>query len=113
MKGSCKTLPIIVQAEALTRFAEAERVRREMHNEIMDLKGAIRVFVRVRPAADEAQSAVRIGAGGSLELQTAQGRNSSVTTFSYDRVFAPSAPQAWWLLLLQLTGSSAGRACGR
>ena len=65
-----------------------------MHNTILDLKGAIRVFVRVRPAADEAQSAVRIGNGGSLELATAQGRKSSKTAFSFDRVFAPSAPQA-------------------
>ena len=85
---------IHVQADALARCAEAERVRREMHNTILDLKGAIRVFVRVRPAADEAQAAVRIGDGGSLELQTAQGRKTSVTAFNFDRVFGPSAPQA-------------------
>lgn len=65
-----------------------------MHNTIMDLKGAIRVFVRVRPANDGAQAAVRIGDGGVLELQTAQGRKASTQAFSFDCVFAPSAPQA-------------------
>ena len=85
---------IHLQADALARCAAAEKVRRELHNTILDLKGAIRVFVRVRPAADEAQAAVRVGDGGSLELQIAQGRKASTTAFSFDRVFAPSAPQA-------------------
>ncbi|KAK9837080.1 hypothetical protein WJX81_001237 [Elliptochloris bilobata] len=84
---------IMSQADALARCAEAERVRREMHNTILDLKGAIRVFVRVRPAADEAQQSVRFCGSGALELQTGQGRTAGVTAFSFDRIFAPSAPQ--------------------
>lgn len=78
------------QAEALARCADAEEVRRAMHNTIMDLKGAIRVFVRVRPSPEDA--AVRVCGGGALELATRPGR--AATCFSFDHVFAPGAQQA-------------------
>lgn len=78
-----------MQAEALARCAEAEKIRREMHNTILDLKGAIRVFVRVRPGLEEAETSVRVSGGGALELQ----QGSSATSFSFDRVFAPGSQQ--------------------
>lgn len=63
-----------------------------MHNTILDLKGAIRVFVRVRPGPEEAS--VSVGDSGALELLTGQGRSACATSFSFDRVFASSSTQA-------------------
>ena len=68
-------------------------MRRVMHNTILDLKGAIRVFARVRPGPEEAEASVRVGDSGALELLTVQGRSACATSFSFDRVFASSSTQ--------------------
>ena len=44
------------------KLRHAEKCRRDLHNNIQELKGSIRVFCRVRPAPDDAVQAVEIGA---------------------------------------------------
>ncbi len=73
----------MTQIEALRASAvEAEELRRKMHNQIIDLKGNIRVFCRIRPllpheeetTTPAADSVVPAGAGRSI---AAKGRRGS------------------------------------
>ncbi|PNW85905.1 hypothetical protein CHLRE_03g200600v5 [Chlamydomonas reinhardtii] len=65
----------------------AEAVRRKLHNELVDLRGNIRVYCRVRP---HPSPSTRIAPdGGSIALQ-ADGKDH---TFAYDRVFGPDSSQ--------------------
>ncbi|KZP01709.1 kinesin-domain-containing protein [Calocera viscosa TUFC12733] len=91
---------------------EAEGLRRKLHNTVMELKGNIRVFCRVRPilpdkrAAHERQNEetmAMIGFPGkeSKEIVLSQssetatgGSREAVMPFSFDRVFQPQASQA-------------------
>jgi len=98
----------IAQLESKRR--EDEMVRRRLHNHIQDLKGNIRVYCRVRPALGsegenvdelEAFSFPESNGGRALEIDVA-GRESLTgkatasrkQSFTFDKVFAPSATQA-------------------
>jgi len=103
-------------AEAEARYAASDRRRMELAEEVATLRGAIRVFVRVRPAsASEPAAAAALGEGALLRFpgtsdaateievverpgagvggygKAAEGKHS---TFSLQRVFATTATQA-------------------
>eukprot|EP00878_Enallax_costatus_P034691 GHUV01038488.1.p1 GENE.GHUV01038488.1~~GHUV01038488.1.p1 ORF type:complete len:540 (+),score=212.10 GHUV01038488.1:727-2346(+) len=65
----------------------AERTRRELHNQMVELRGNIRVFCRVRP---HPQSAVKCLAGGTSLALTLDNKEHQ---FSFDKVFAPGTSQ--------------------
>ncbi|KXZ43987.1 hypothetical protein GPECTOR_76g809 [Gonium pectorale] len=67
--------------------AAAEAVRRKLHNELVDLRGNIRVYCRVRPHPTPSTRLAPDGASIHLALE---GREH---TFSYDRVFGPDSSQ--------------------
>lgn len=70
---------------------EEERRRREMHNAMQELKGNIRVFCRVRPAADQdSEVALRVADAASSMNVAWNGENYE---FGYDRVFGSAATQ--------------------
>ena len=71
------------------KLREQETLRRALHNTIQELKGNIRVFCRVRPAADEAEKAIELSESNKLSL--AHGADPHV--FGFDKVFSPSASQ--------------------
>lgn len=72
-----------LQAAAVT----AEATRRQLHNAMVELRGNIRVFCRVRP---HPQSVVRCLAGGSsLSLAL----DSKEHQFNFDKVFGPGTQQ--------------------
>ena len=86
-----------------------EEVRKRLHNCVMELKGNIRVFCRVRPSLDESSSAAapvfEFDDADILEQKvvlrqpskrcnmSGQPQESKSYQFSFDRVFRPAASQ--------------------
>ncbi|KAL4427843.1 hypothetical protein ABPG75_001932 [Micractinium tetrahymenae] len=82
-----RMLSKIAALEAAVAAAEARR--RELHNQLVELKGNIRVFCRIRPNPRSAVQALPDGI--SVRLPGPDGKEH---TFSYDKVFKPEASQA-------------------
>nr|XP_043628795.1 kinesin-like protein KIN-14N [Erigeron canadensis] len=86
-------------AEAEMKLVEGESLRKKLHNTILELKGNIRVFCRVRPllfedAADTETKTVSFpttteNLGRGIELLQ-QGQKHS---FTFDKVFVPESSQ--------------------
>jgi len=70
--------------------ANAQYSRRELHNEIQELKGNIRVCCRVRPAKESSEAAVQFAGGNKLVLDW----KGEHFPFTLDHVFHASAGQA-------------------
>ena len=69
--------------EALeAKVREAEALRRALHNQIQELKGNIRVFVRVRPGAADAPKAIEMSSDSKLTLT----RDTEALPFGFDKV---------------------------
>lgn len=73
------------------------RARKRIHNELMELKGNIRVFCRVRPL-DEAheggqQEAVRVVNDMTLQAMSDKGPSHGYRSFDFDCVFGPDSTQ--------------------
>ncbi|KAI5412161.1 kinesin-like protein KIN-14N [Lathyrus oleraceus] len=86
-------------ADAEYKLIEGEKLRKELHNTILELKGNIRVFCRVRPLLPEEGCSAE---GKTISYPTsmeASGRgvelaqNGQKHSFTFDRVFAPDASQ--------------------
>ncbi|CAA6668758.1 unnamed protein product [Spirodela intermedia] len=87
--------------DAEQKILEAERLRKKMHNTILELKGNIRVFCRVRPllmdSDDRESETTVVSFPTSMELLDRgidllhNGQNYS---FTFDRVFSHKASQA-------------------
>ncbi|KAK8213913.1 P-loop containing nucleoside triphosphate hydrolase protein [Phyllosticta capitalensis] len=93
--------------ETKAKLRAEETLRRKLHNQVQELKGNIRVFCRVRPAAEiEANETAEIAypdAGKDSkevviqgpEQKSAMGNVTRATNpFSFDRVFDPKAQNA-------------------
>ncbi|XP_044487386.1 kinesin-like protein KIN-14N isoform X1 [Mangifera indica] len=85
--------------EAEFKLIEGEKLRKKLHNTILELKGNIRVFCRVRPLLPD-DSCSTEGRVISYPTSTeALGRgidimqNGQKHSFTFDRVFMPDAPQ--------------------
>ncbi|KAJ5237089.1 hypothetical protein N7489_007180 [Penicillium chrysogenum] len=90
------------------KLRREETLRRKLHNQVQELKGNIRVFCRVRPSLnsepasdltlmqypDEAEDGKEINILGPEEKSSLGTVNRKNNTFSFDRVFNPSAQNA-------------------
>ncbi|XP_058779935.1 kinesin-like protein KIN-14N [Vicia villosa] len=86
-------------ADAEYKLIEGEKLRKELHNTILELKGNIRVFCRVRPLLPEegcntegkiiSYPTSMEASGRGVELA----QNGQKHSFTFDRVFAPDASQ--------------------
>ncbi|KAJ5669941.1 uncharacterized protein N7477_005304 [Penicillium maclennaniae] len=87
------------------KASQEETMRRKLHNQVQELKGNIRVFCRVRPSLkseppseitpmeypDESEEAKEINVMGPEEKNSLGSVSRKNNTFSFDRVFGPSA----------------------
>mmetsp|Transcript_54077 Transcript_54077/g.63191 ORF Transcript_54077/g.63191 Transcript_54077/m.63191 type:complete len:1050 (+) Transcript_54077:398-3547(+) len=90
-------------------FSESETTRKAIHNQLLEMKGNIRVFVRIRPFLDHdskadgsksLDSAVdwhpdgkTLSISGGNELLTSPGPSGKGLDFTFDKVFTPTATQ--------------------
>ncbi|KAF3568288.1 hypothetical protein DY000_02017092 [Brassica cretica] len=85
--------------EAELKFVEGEKLRKKLHNTILELKGNIRVFCRVRPllpGENNGDEGKTISYPASLEL-LGRGidliQNAQKHSFTFDKVFVPNTSQ--------------------
>lgn len=83
-------------AELEAHLLQLEQLRRQMHNQIQELRGNIRVYVRTRPFLpgdkQDGDSPVDVSPDGE-SLSIVDRRSGSPLGFRFDKVFAPSAGQ--------------------
>jgi len=86
--------------EALKVKAEAEvKLRRKLHNKIVDLQGNIRVYCRIRPvlshvvASGQADIVVNVPFEGEIELHQSLTCRDQMDKFEFDQVFRTSSTQ--------------------
>ncbi|RZB86502.1 Kinesin-like protein KIN-14C [Glycine soja] len=86
-------------ADAEYKLIEEERLRKKLHNTILELKGNIRVFCRVRPLlADESCSTEGKIFSYPTSMETSGraidlAQNGQKHSFTFDKVFTPEASQ--------------------
>ncbi|KAL6647238.1 hypothetical protein ACP70R_014675 [Stipagrostis hirtigluma subsp. patula] len=81
-------------SEAEQQILDGEKLRKKLHNTILELKGNIRVFCRVRPLLSNELGAVTYpksgeNVGRGIELM----HNAQSYSFTFDKVFDHSASQ--------------------
>lgn len=76
---------------------ESNIARKQLHNDLLDLKGNIRVFCRVRPPLDVEKGRAMCGwqymDETSLEISTVDNGKKLKHDFSFDQVFHPQSSQ--------------------
>ncbi|CAH9052435.1 unnamed protein product [Cuscuta epithymum] len=84
--------------EAEEKIVDGEKLRKKLHNTILELKGNIRVFCRVRPAlSDDAVTAEKVVSFPTSTEALGRGidllHNGQKHSFTFDKVFVPEASQ--------------------
>ncbi|XP_061361242.1 kinesin-like protein KIN-14N [Gastrolobium bilobum] len=86
-------------ADAENKLIEGERLRKKLHNTILELKGNIRVFCRVRPLLPDESCSTEGKIFSYPTSMEATGRgidlaqNGQKHSFTFDKVFTPEASQ--------------------
>ncbi|KAI5642204.1 hypothetical protein M9H77_00282 [Catharanthus roseus] len=85
-------------AEAEMKIVEGEKLRKKLHNTILELKGNIRVFCRVRPLlSDDAATEMKAISFPTAMESLGRGidllQNGQKHSFTFDKVFMPTASQ--------------------
>lgn len=80
------------------KYKAAMEDRKKLHNQVLDLKGNIRVFVRVRPMNDkerqiEPEGEPTITYGEDVKIGVFEGERARRKWFEFDHVFAPHTTQ--------------------
>ncbi|KAL3508549.1 hypothetical protein ACH5RR_027950 [Cinchona calisaya] len=86
-------------SEAEMKLVEGEKLRKKLHNTILELKGNIRVFCRVRPLLSDDAGAPEMKVISFPTAMESLGRgidlcqNGQKHSFTFDKVFMPDASQ--------------------
>jgi kinesin family protein C1 len=82
------------------QLLEAEYIRRQLHNQVQELRGNVRVFCRVRPLFKDTDASVQYIDEESMKLTAPSTNNGSLTaetkdwSFSFDKVFNDKSSQS-------------------
>jgi myosin heavy subunit len=75
-------------------YLKEQNLRRKYHNEVEDLKGAIRVFSRCRPISSSETERGNVGvATFSDEFTISLTQDDTKKTYEFDKAFSPTATQ--------------------
>lgn len=83
-------------AHAASGYHRVLEENRKLYNQVQDLKGSIRVYCRVRPfLPGQSSFSSTIGSmqDDSIGINTASRHGKSIKSFSFNKVFGPSATQ--------------------
>lgn len=84
-------------SECKEQLFRSNMERKELHNTVMDLRGNIRVFCRVRPPLDSEQEKQLCGWNyldeATVEIVNYDKNKANSYTFSFDQVFHPASDQ--------------------
>ncbi|XP_024167492.1 kinesin-like protein KIN-14I [Rosa chinensis] len=84
-------------AHAASGYHKVLEENRKLYNQVQDLKGSIRVYCRVRPflsGQSNCLSCVDHMEDGNITINTPSRHGKGQRTFSFNKVFGPSATQA-------------------
>ncbi|XP_074278991.1 kinesin-like protein KIN-14I [Silene latifolia] len=84
-------------AQAASGYHKVLEENRRLYNEVQDLKGSIRVYCRVRPflgGQPSYTSAIEHFEEGNITIRAPSKHGSGHKSFSFNKVFGPSATQA-------------------
>ncbi|KAL6208232.1 hypothetical protein ACLB2K_019183 [Fragaria x ananassa] len=84
-------------AHAASGYHKVLEENRKLYNQVQDLKGSIRVYCRVRPflsGQSNSLSCVDHMEDGNITVNTPSRHGKGQRTFSFNKVFGPSATQA-------------------
>ncbi|XP_065860426.1 kinesin-like protein KIN-14I isoform X2 [Euphorbia lathyris] len=84
-------------AHAASSYHKVLEENRKLYNQVQDLKGSIRVYCRVRPflsAQSNCLSTVDHIEEGNIAINTPSRHGKGCKSFSFNKVFGPSATQA-------------------
>ncbi|KAG8063705.1 hypothetical protein GUJ93_ZPchr0003g18117 [Zizania palustris] len=82
-------------AHAASGYHKVLEENRRLYNQVQDLKGSIRVYCRVRPFLPGQVSSCSVGSidEGNITIITPKSGKEGRKTFSFNKVFGPSATQ--------------------
>eukprot|EP01064_Diplonema_japonicum_P029358 TRINITY_DN4727_c0_g1_i1.p1 TRINITY_DN4727_c0_g1~~TRINITY_DN4727_c0_g1_i1.p1 ORF type:complete len:959 (+),score=244.80 TRINITY_DN4727_c0_g1_i1:431-2878(+) len=73
---------------AIERYKKEEKRRRELYNQLMELKGNIRVYCRIKPSDEEC-----VTLDDDMTLKVKDPGNGKTQTYEFDKCFPQSATQ--------------------
>ena len=79
--------------EVSKRMYDGEKKRRELHNTIQELKGNVRVMVRVRPAVNSGMEADAIDCRDDEKRLKVMSEDGKSSVYSFDHVFSAASKQ--------------------
>lgn len=83
-------------AHAASGYHRVLEENRKLYNQVQDLKGSIRVYCRVRPflpGQSSFSSTIGNMEDDSISINTASRHGKSLKSFTFNKVFGPSASQ--------------------
>ncbi|XP_037427517.1 kinesin-like protein KIN-14E [Triticum dicoccoides] len=80
--------PQLRLTEAEKKIVDGEKLRKKLHNTVLDLKGNIRVFCRIRPLISNESLAFYFDGANDGDIGIMNG-GTTKKTFKFDRVYTP------------------------